>query len=170
MSDIPTISELASEAHGWFTTTTRADETIDVLRDGAPTWIYNLVFAAHESGEIMPDDWRYASIRSALAEISDSDADDRDDLDDLAGEWADSNVDVYTGARIAWLGSRMSRTAYVDEAVDELGGEGLDTVERIGLWQYVVERIGLGQYVESREVFELVANALEDEREARADD
>lgn len=158
VSDIPTISELASEAHGWFTTTKRAEDTIDVLRDGAPAWVHNLVFAAH--GEIMPDDWRYASIRSALAEISDSDADDRDDLDDLAGKWADSNVDVYTGARIAWLGSRMSRTAYVDEAVDELGGEGLDTVERIGL----------GQYVESREVFELVANALEDEREARADD
>ncbi len=157
MSDIPPISALAAEAGAHFTTT-RGDETIVTLRDDAPDWVRNLVYRAH--GDMLPDDYRYRWTRDALECIEESGEESRDDLDDYAGEFADTAVDVYTGARLAWLASHLSRPGYCDEAADDLGADGLDTVERIGL----------GQYVESREVFELVANALEDEREARADD
>lgn len=150
-----TIEQLAGEAYDAFTTTQRGDETITVLKDDRPEWVYDLVYGAH--GEFGPDDWRYAAIRSALGEIHDTGG----DLDELGSQWADNYVDVYTGARLQWLASNLNRAGYCDEAVDE----GL-----IGQEATIVERVGVGQYMEAREIWASVQSSLEDELEAREDD
>lgn len=159
MMDTLTISALAQEAYDAMERRTRDDGTDYYARkDDAPEWLGDLCRDAH--GEMLPDDWRYDAIHSALGHIADSGADDTDDLDDAGHEFADGHVDVYNGPRAAWLASHSYRAAYTDDAVSELGGEGLDTYERIGL----------GQYAESLEVFESVRQSLADEMERREDE
>lgn len=158
MSDI-TLQSLAGEAYDWFTTEKRGDETIVTLKDSdeRPEWVHDLVYAAH--GEFLPDDWRYASIRSALGAISDDF--DGDEIDDFGAQWSDGNVATYTHARLQWLASNLSRTAYCDDARDEYGEPQESGITAL---------IGLGMYAESREVFDAVRSALESELEARQDD
>ena len=148
------VQTLASEAAACFETATRGDTGRDEdrytrVRDGAPEWVTELVYAAH--GDFFPDDWRYDAIRSALSAIHDDDLSEDD-----AGEWADTNVDAYTGARLAWLASNLNRAFYCDDAVEELGSPETG----------IIDRIGLGQYAESEEVFQLVYRALEERAEA----
>jgi hypothetical protein len=151
MSDTNIIAQLASEAYGAFTTIERDGQTIVTLKDDRPEWVYDLAYDAH--GEFAPDDWRYKSIRRALGAIGD---DEPDNPEDYAHEWADGNVDTYTGARLAWLASNLNRPGYCDEAMEELGGAGQD----------IVAVIGLGQYMESLEIYASVVESLR----ARADE
>jgi hypothetical protein len=136
-----TIEVVASEAYGWFTTTQRNDETITVLKDDHPEWVRDIVYAGHGKN-FLPDDWRYEAICSALEAIGEGDED--------GTEWADQNVDVYTNARFAWLSSNLQRQGYVDEATEEFGQAE----------NGVADAIGMGQYLESREVFNLVLDAV----------
>jgi hypothetical protein len=156
------IHELAAEAYGCFETATRPDgSSFARVRDGSPEWVSELVREAHGrdadgAPSFLPDDWRYATIRSALAFIGD----DATDPDEDAHVFADSQADVYTGELIAWMGSNLQRVGYVDQAVAEFGFD-----EERG----VVGAIGMGQYLEAREVYELVRGALE-ERAAALED
>lgn len=152
-----TIHTLASEAYEHFTTKVRGEDTIVVLKDDAPEWVGDLVREAH-GADFLPDDWRYAAIRSALGAIA---GEATDEIDDLGAEWADGHVDVYTHARLKWLASNLTRVAYCDEAREEYG-EARDGG--------IVGIIGMGQYAECREVFGFVRGALESELEAREDD
>lgn len=156
-----TFSELAGEAYGMFERRTREDgDAYYTLRDGAPEWLHDLVHEAH--GDMLPDDWRYDAIHSALGAIHDSGADTPDDCDDLEHEFADGEVDAYNGARVAWLGSHLQRGGYCDEAQEELGASG-----------GVYDLIGAGQYMEAREVFASVLDSLRErfeELEAEAEE
>lgn len=144
MSDI--IAALAGEAYDAFEHKTRDNgDAFTCLKDDAPEWVHDLVREAH--GDMFPDDWRYAAIRSALGAIHDAEP---SDLDDYASEWADSNVDTYNGSRAHWLASNLSRAGYVDEAVEDFGHH-----------EYgVYGDIGLGQYRESEEIFQSIAQSL----------
>lgn len=145
-----TLSTLADEAYNWFETAyrdeARRDETRYIrLKDGRPEWIHDLVHSAH--GDFGPDDWRYECIRAALNAI------DENEGDEDSHDFADSHVDVYTGARLEWLASNLNRMGYCDEAVSE------------GLVQAdadIAERVGVGQYVEAQEVYGLVLEALQE--------
>lgn len=159
-----TMESLAQEAHGWFEIARRATgdtatgpredgDPYTRVRDGAPEWVTELAHDAH--GDMFPDDWKYDCIRSALASISDG-----FDEDDGPHEFADSEVDVYTSARLAWLASNLSRSGYIEEAVSEGLTESQDPAELAGI----------GQYMEAREVFELVARSLADRLEAVEDE
>ncbi len=147
-----TLQDLAREAFEQFERRTiegRDPESFYALRDGRPEWVFDLVYAAHDDGDYLPDDWRYDAIHSALAHIIDDADEDADMDDDEAHEFADGNVDTYNGARFAWLASHLNRQFYCDEAAEEYG-------EPDG----ITDRIALGQYAESREVFEQVVTAL----------
>lgn len=146
-----TIQELAGAAYGQFETRQRGDDTIITLRDDAPDWLGELVHDAH--GDMLPDDWRYATIRAALGFIHDATT-DGEDIHDATHEFADGNVDIYNGQRTAWLASNLNRAAYCDDALDEFGiGDGS---------RGVFDLIGLGQYQESLEVFGSVAHSLQE--------
>jgi hypothetical protein len=158
-----TTSSIAGEAYDWFTRQERGDETITVLKDGAPEWLTDLVYEAH--GEFLPDDWRYQTIRNALGHIHDNSLDSEDEMQDSAHEFADGNVDTYNHARAQWLASNLNRAGYVDEAVEEFGHH------EYGIYG----DIGLGQYRESEEIYQGVCESLqarleELEDEAQDDD
>jgi hypothetical protein len=155
-TETSTIYALAGEAYGAFERIQRGEETIVTLKDEhreREDWIYDLVWSAHGAGAMLPDDWRYETIRAALGFIHDNESDD-------AHEFADENVDVYTGSRLQWLASRLDRSEYVDQAWEE-GLLASDATE--------IERIGVGQYMELLEVFESVRQSLEDRLEALED-
>lgn len=140
-----TLQQLAKDATTCFTTKQRPDgNTFVAIRDASPDWVGELVKDAH--GPMLPDDWRYASIASALEWLADA-----DDPDDAGHEWADANVDVYTGGRIAWFASDRSRPGYCDEAICEMGDYAPTSI---------IEHIGLGQHQESCEVFASVLHSL----------
>lgn len=152
MTTTMTVQELASEAYSCFETAKRPDGSeFTRVKDGSPEWVTDLVYKAH-GGDFLPDDWRYATIRSALAFIGD----DATDPEDEAGVFAYTQVDVYTSNLLAWLGSNLKRLAYVDEAVSEYGGEPGG----------IADQIMLGQYAEAREVYELTLQALADRAES----
>ncbi len=150
------VQTLAAEAYGAMERRQRGDETITTLKDDAPEWVRDLVYAAHDGS--LPNDWRYAAIRSALEAIAD--CENGADLDDRRHEWADAEVDTYTGARLKWLASDLNRADYCDQAAEELGctGEG------------IVAMIGAGQYIEACEVWDRVTEALRERAEELEDE
>lgn len=119
------------------------------LRDGSPEWMTEVVHAAH--GDMLPDDWRYACIAAAAEYIAEA-----DDPEDADSEFADSQVDIYNGARFAWLASNLNRMGYCDEAQEE--GIASETAT-------VVELIGAGQYMEAAEVYSMLLSALTEQVE-----
>lgn len=143
------LQKLASEASDWFEQATRPDgEKFYRLKDGHPEWVKELVYDAH--GDLLPDDWRYETILDALNFIDDAAEDSY--TGDIASEFANSNVDVYTSDRFDWLSSNLQRQSYVDDAIQDFGGAG----ENDG----IVDVVGWGQYKESEEVFYSVATSL----------
>ena len=140
------IYKLAGEAHGYFEYATRADDESRYARTkpNTPGWVQDLVHDAH--GDMLPDDWRYACVMSALDWIHEHESDD-------SHEFADGMADVYTSARFAWLSSNLSRQGYVDEALADFGWEPDSGI---------AAAIGLGQYAEASEVFGSVWHSLEE--------
>ncbi len=152
---MPTIHELAQEAYASFERAERADGTLYTrTRGDAPDWVSDLVREAHVG--MLPDDWRYETIREACGAIEDADEDA--ELDDLPHEFA-NGMDVYTHDLVAWLGSHGGRPGYCDEATEEFGSPVPDTIDR---------RIMLGQYAERLELFGLVLEFLRERAKANA--
>jgi hypothetical protein len=152
MNATQSLAEIAQEAYGYFETRHRPDgEAFTATKDDAPEWVNELVHHAH-GRDFLPDDWRYRTIRNALGFIADNDAGEEE-----AHEFADQEIDIYTGDRLAWLSSNLNRAGYCDEAAMELGAVDLG----------IAERIGLGQYQEAGEVYALVCEALAEEAEER---
>lgn len=121
-------------------------------------WITNLCRAAHNGGEMLPDDWRYEFIGDALDCIGDrDDCEDDDSLREAFREWVDGAY-VYTGEQLAWLASRADRVGYADEAAEELGLSG-----------GIMERVAVGMMREAEEVFESVLASLRAREEAGAE-
>ena len=148
MSTMTKEQELAAEAYECFETATRPDGSeYTRVKDGSPAWVTELVRKAH-GDDFLPDDWRYETIRSALAFIGD----DATDPENESHEFADTQVDAYTSNLLAWLGSNLLRLGYVDDAVAEYGGEPGG----------IADQIMLGQYAEAREIYELTLSALQD--------
>lgn len=139
-----TVQELAKEALRYFVRKRREDgsEYVAVTKD-RPEWVHQMVYAAHNDGEILPDDWRYEFVLESLYAIEDSDP---DELDELELE-ADS-------APMEWFSSSMRRVAYVDEAIEVFGWTG-----------HVMDAIGDGQYIEKNEVLRIVLEFLRERAE-----
>lgn len=143
--DDATVRDLARAMAGRFTTRTRADDTKYVcLTDEAEEWMRDVAREAHN--DMLPDDWRYDAIASAVEFIA-----SEDDYDDRLDEWADGMVDVYSWDLIAWLGSQAARAEYVQEARDEWGDAG----------ESIYDELSRGQFFELREVVSLVVQSLE---------
>jgi hypothetical protein len=137
------LQELASEAYDHFETATRTNGDKFVrTTDDAPTWVRDLCRAAHDSSEILPDDYRFEFISDALAAIADN------ENEDYQLEAIDNDVDVYTSSLTAWLNSDNRRVFYLDEVLSDGVEDGFQLLAR-------------AQYAERREVYEAVKTALE---------
>lgn len=140
---IATLAKTASDAM----VSTKRDngEEFWKFTDTAPAWCKDLSHACH--GDMLPDDYRYSFIRDALLILADCEDED---------EWSqriDSDVDIYTHALCAWLGSYAGRIGYVDEAVEEMG---LDKKRGI------IGALMMGQYREREEVLQAAVAFLRD--------
>ena len=144
------LADLAKEALGHFEE--RNGQWL--LRGDSPQWVKDLVYAAHKSGGILPDDYRYKFTVLALEYI----AEQPDAGLEPAELTCEIEPDAYNSSLIKWLGSHAIRAGYVDEAVQEFGwpDEGIMTAIR------------MGQRLEIEEVFDLVADALAEEAQRRA--
>lgn len=110
-----TVQGKAQEALRYFQLKTREDGTkFWAKRENAPEWVKDLVFAAHEGGDFLPDDWRYAFLVEALDALADT-----EDPDDVQLE-----ADVYNHELLSWLASHAHRPSFVDEHIEEHGYPG----------------------------------------------
>ena len=147
------LQKLAEQFSAYFTTDKRDDGTEfvkgkDNLTEEQTEKLRDLCHDAH--GDMMPDDHRYAFIEEALDALA-----EYEDPDEITLE-----PDIYTHDLTAWLGSRTDRWNYCDEAMEEYGDSGFDTLQRISL----------GQMFEKQEVLGLVRAWLETELEALEDE
>jgi len=140
------IISLAGSLYDAFETKTRDNgDSFVCLKNESPEWMTDLCRAAHDSGNMFPDDFRYSLIKEAAGAIHD--AGDRD-LDEVADEFADA-VEVYTSALCAWAASHSYRSGYCDDAMSEYGKP--ESLSQLLMW---------GQATERREVFESVLSSL----------
>lgn len=148
-----TMHDVARRAVSSFETARRRDDSqYSRLKDDSPQWLHELVFQAHNNGQILPDDWRYRFTVDALSHIADADhGATRTDLRD------DIEADVYISDLTNWLGSHTIRLGYCDEALTMLGRTGT-------LSQLLAE----GQILERQEVFDIVWSTLASEDAAPA--
>lgn len=145
------IKKLANEALNLMETGERVNgDTYVKFKSDAPMWTTDLARAAHNYGKMMPDDFRYEFIESALTAIA-----NHDDIDDARDSL---EADVYTSELTRWLHSRNDRTCYVDDAIKEFGkANNLDA------------DLAMGQLLERQEVFHQVwdyLNELNEDEEA----
>jgi len=110
------------------------------VEEGAPEWVHKLAFVAHNEGKILPEDFRYLFIVEALEALVEN-----PEEPEILWE-----PDVYTSKLLKWLEAYTSyRMGLVDEAVSELG------------WNGLFEALQAGQLKEKQEVLALVQAFLE---------
>jgi hypothetical protein len=98
-------------------------ESFYCLKDGAPDWMQDALHAAHDGGDMMPNDWSYSLAHDMAHHIAEAlEYDAAQDAFDIIAEGADSLVPAYNGPRIYWLASHLSRLAFVEEALSDAGG------------------------------------------------
>ena len=145
-SNMKTVKELAKEVLDQFEHIKPRDKEIWHLKDGSPEWMTERVHEAH--GDFFPDDYKYQFVVDALDALQ-----EQDDIDDA---WESIESDIYTHDLLTWLSSNLLRTDYCDQAAEELGVKDAATL---------VERITLGQWFERKEVFDIVAQFLQNKAE-----
>jgi len=139
---------LAGEALAYIECRKRHDGTeYWVVEEGAPEWVYNLVWEAHAGS--LPEDFRYLFIIEVLEALAEN--------PEGAGDFLEP--DVYTSRLIEWLDARPGyRMGLVDEAVSEFG------------WNGLFEALQAGQLMEKEEVLEIVREFLKKKVEEGEED
>lgn len=125
------------------------------LRDGSPEWMQEAIFAAHDNGEMLPNDWSYWACAMMADAIDDYLRIDPDaELSDCIAENADALIPAYNAQRTDWLASHTYRALRVDDAVAEYGwpNDG-------GIFQ----AIAYGIHSELSAVGHAIASAIEDQ-------
>ncbi len=153
-----TLATLAATFAASFETAKRDDGTSYVrTKDDSPAWVRDIVQAAHQAGNVLPDDFRYrmtSEVADAINEALSYDADA--DLDDERHERIDGLIPVYNNDRLQWLASSLFRTAYCDDARENgVVAEDAD----------MFDRIAAGIDEEYREIWDAVQRGLEEQAE-----
>jgi hypothetical protein len=141
---------VARDLRSAFEVARREPETADGhywrVREERESELHGLVYRVHDDGDILPDDYRYAYLAESLDAISE--ATDSSDASDVANEFANDGVDVYTSALDAWRTSSGNRRAATDEALVECA-ETIDQAtmraqagERSEVFAIVLDHIG----------------------------
>ena len=147
------IQELATHALTFTESKTRAPQGDEpgtrfyTLTNRYPTWLYDLVYAAHET--MSPDDYKWEYVVDTLDALSEG----RDPEDG----WTEIEADPYTFDLLKWLQSNVERTGFVDEAVREFGYN-----QESG----IMGAIMMGQIQEKQQVWQSVVSGLQERLEA----
>ena len=158
-----TIQELATAAAANFETGHRdpQPDSGSVFRrfkmvDGYPAiqWCQELSKAAHDDGNIWPDDHRFAMIEGALDAIADAGEEfNPDEPTEVADNFARGHVDGQSHFHILdWLASDTRRLVFCDDGADEMGRDG-----------DLIHAITWGWRCEAMEVFHQVLRFLENQ-------
>lgn len=136
------IKELAEYARSFFGAKEAPEPrgTFYVAEERIPTWIYDMIYAIHDNGDWLPDDYKYEFIVDSLDSLAEG-ADPED---------PQLEADVYTSDLLKWFTSHGKRPGLVDEAVEQMGHSP----------QGILEDIGLGQWYEKDQVFNQIVQAL----------
>lgn len=135
--------DAAREGLAGFATSDVAAEERVVLRRDAPTWVRDLVYAAHRDGDLLPDRWRNAFTHDGLGQMASA-------VPGISRKSLASEIkpDAYTTPLVDWLAIGALRLAYCDQALaNQPSTTTLDVLRR-------------GQLVERLEIFDVVWNAL----------
>lgn len=152
--EVPAVSAKALEALEFFEVRERAADIGGGLfvakRDDAPEWVQELMYAIHQDGYLLPDDWHYQVTRDALSYLANIGDDIPDDV-----EFSESAVDIYTADLNRWLSETAGAHDYCDEALAEFWADGAaDSLSA---------QIQAGQGLAAMRICGLVTSALESE-------
>ena len=151
--DTTEVQTVATTARGFFKRQTRDSGSTYWSTPDAPDWITDLCREAHNG--MLPDDHKYEYIVDALDLITE--ASDDADLDEAGYE---IEADCYTSDLMTWLASSNHRPGYVDEAVQEFGGEP----------GTLIDQVMLGQAYERRAVYTSVLASLRERADEATDE
>lgn len=130
-------------------------------KDGTPDWMLAIVREAHDT--MMPNDTSYSMILSVINDMDDLLRYDAEtDLDELQHERIDSLIPVYNMERAAWLASHLNRAEYVNEALENMGGQ-------LGHGDDIYSLLAYGIDVELRNIWAAVERGVDQQLEALAD-
>lgn len=107
-----------------FSEQTRSDSShFFMLPESAPEWMIEAVRSAHD--EELPNDWRFAMVRSIAYSIAECESIDnaREDAMDLA----DNLATAYTGQLLNWYAEMPARLDYCDQYRQAFGADAADT-------------------------------------------
>lgn len=117
------------------------------LRDGHPYYkaAFELVFAVHDEGRILPDDYLYRYTVESLQILSENDGSDLDELEHEAIEVDESFADLTD-----WLKNAPMSIHWVDYMRGEAGPG-----------RSILDDLSAGQWAQRRDVFHAVVRWLE---------
>ena len=143
------IQTIAGEARDYFQTHPREASapvtTVYTLRDDAPEWVREAVREAHDLFDIMPDDLTYELCADAFAAVSGYAS---GFWDDDAHDFADSEVSVYTSARMAYISDSWHRRSAADDALAE------------GIAATIEDAAAAAWYAEAEAVYGIIRSAV----------
>jgi hypothetical protein len=157
---------VASELANAFETRKRADgEKYTAIREGAPAWLQNIAYEAHQAvDERMPDDWIYSVTREIASALADCGCETADEAshDGQDCDIAIEACDIYTTDLTKWLSSNLANVALCNEAMSEGLCDGLEFSDIIRQGQFIAtQRIvgcllyAIGKECEAREACEV---------------
>jgi hypothetical protein len=132
----------------WFDHVKRGEDTITVLKEGAPEALRDAIHEAH--GDRLPDDWIYDKFEEILYRLSEYEIDNMDKFEEYRHEIVDVLVDIYNTDLTAWMAASIDNVAEIDEAVAELGAP-----------DGVIKSIQYGQYKLLDEIYSVIINYIE---------
>jgi hypothetical protein len=102
--------------------TRESGEQFYSLKDGAPEWVQEAVRAAHDGGDMLPNDWSYRLLSDMAERIFEAfEREEGPDRDDVVMVAADELAENRASDVLDWLCSHSYRVAFTDEAIEELG-------------------------------------------------
>lgn len=123
------------------------------LVDGAPEWMLDLARGAHDEGEMLPEDRRYAQVVDALRWLQEGGNPDEYE--------PEADVYYYYSDLREWLASHHLRAGYCDEAMEAYGAPAEGGIYAL---------IQMGQEYELRQVMASIADSLSRRLEVVAPD
>lgn len=135
------VERLAEFANSFELHKRNAGDEFYALVDDAPDWAKEVVYAAHEYGDMLPNDWTYRITQAVATEMAEH-VEYGGSPDEMSG--AGNLIPVYTTELLDWAASHAYRQSLVDEALTETDSRSLFALlsqafreETAAIWQTI---------------------------------